>query len=78
MKKVIETRIPVSALSLSTIADRVKKGHPGSLHPWWNRSPIASSSVLLATALKDAPKEKRDWASVLTVSGRLRKVGVPP
>lgn len=78
MKKVIETRIPVSALSLSTIADRVKKGHPGSLHPWWNRSPIASSSVLLATALKDAPKEKRDWASVLDRIRQIAEGGSTP
>lgn len=32
----------------------MRKGHPGNLHLWWNRSPIAASTALLYAALTDA------------------------
>lgn len=71
MKKVIETRLPVNILTQAAMGDKVKKGHPGNLHPWWNRSPVASSVALLAAALEDAPKEKAAWSSVLEQLGEL-------
>lgn len=61
MKKVIETGVPINMLFSSTIEEKVKKGHPGKLHPWWNRSPIVSSAALLKAALDDATQENKDW-----------------
>ena len=57
MKKVIETGVPINILFSSTIGEKVKKGHPGKLHPWWSRSPIVSSAALLKTALDDATQD---------------------
>lgn len=60
MKKVIETGVPINILFSSTIGEKVKKGHPGKLHPWWSRSPIVSSAALLKTALDDATQDNED------------------
>jgi len=35
------------AINQLSINERVRKGHPGNMHPWWNRSPIKSSEQLL-------------------------------
>lgn len=57
MKKIIETALPLSALNASAIGDKARKGHPGNMHLWWNRSPIDSSASLLKAAMEDTPKE---------------------
>lgn len=57
MRKMIETALPLAALNASAIADKAKKGHPGNMHLWWNRSPIDSSAALLEAAIKDDPVE---------------------
>lgn len=44
MKKIIETVLPLRALNKSATSDKVRKGHPGNMHLWWNRSPIDSSA----------------------------------
>ena len=75
MKKIIETRLPVHILTQSAMGDKVKKGHPGNLHPWWNRSPIDSSAALLAAALKDTPQEETQWHTVLERLGQLADGG---
>ena len=59
MKKIIETVLPLREINDSAIADRAKKGHPGNIHLWWNRSPIDSSAALLKAAMEDAPTEKQ-------------------
>jgi putative DNA methylase len=57
VRKMIETALPLAALNSSAIADKAKKGHPGNMHLWWNRSPIDSSTALLEAAIKDDPVE---------------------
>lgn len=57
MKKMIETELPLHEINDSSIADRAKKGHPGNMHLWWNRSPIDSSEALLKAAMEDDPME---------------------
>ena len=52
-RKLIEKRLPLNRLSASAMADKVHKGHPGNLHLWWNRSPIASSTALILAAIAD-------------------------
>lgn len=52
-KKLIENWIPLKELSASAMRDKARKGHPGNLHLWWNRSPIDSSTAVLFSALVD-------------------------
>ena len=52
-EKLIENWIPLKELSASAIRDKARKGHPGNLHLWWNRSPIDSSTAVLFSALVD-------------------------
>ena len=58
MKKLIETALPLRVLSQSAISDKARKGHPGNMHLWWNRSPIDSSTALLMAALMDSNTEE--------------------
>ena len=71
MEKIIETRLPVKILTHAAIGDKVKKGHPGNLHPWWNRSPIASSVALLAATMEEAPQGEKAWHTALAQLGEL-------
>lgn len=71
MKKIIETRLPLKILTHAAIGDKVKMGHPGNLHPWWNRSPIASSVALLAAAMEEAPQGEKAWHTALAQLGEL-------
>lgn len=40
------------------MAEHVKKEHPGNIHLWWNRSPIASSEKLLQRVLQNSQPEE--------------------
>jgi len=60
MKKLIETALPLRVFNQSAISDKAKKGHPGNMHLWWNRSPIDSSAALLMAAMMDSDTEKFD------------------
>lgn len=57
MRKLIETALPLRVLSASAIGERVRKGHPGDMHLWWNRSPVLSSAALLYAAMIDSDGE---------------------
>lgn len=52
-KKLIEKSLPLRELSTSAMTDKAHKGHPGNLHLWWNRSPIASSAAILLADISD-------------------------
>lgn len=58
MKKLIETALPLRVLSQSATSDKARKGHPGNMHLWWNRSPIDSSAALLMAAVLDSNTEE--------------------
>lgn len=58
MKKLIETALPLRVLSRSATSDKARKGHPGNMHLWWNRSPIDSSAALLMAAVLDSNTEE--------------------
>ena len=60
MKKIIETVLPLRVLNKSATSDKVRKGHPGNMHLWWNRSPIDSSAALLRAAVKDVNIDEID------------------
>lgn len=58
MKKLIETALPLRVLSQSAASDKARKGHPGNMHLWWNRSPIDSSAALLMATILDSNTEE--------------------
>ena len=58
MRKLIEAALPLKTLNQSSISDKARKGHPGNMHLWWNRSPIDSSAALLSAAMTDAVPEE--------------------
>ncbi len=60
MKKIIEMVLPLREFSQSAMSDKARKGHPGNMHLWWNRSPIDSSAALLQAAVTDANEEELD------------------
>jgi putative DNA methylase len=60
VKKLIETVLPLKEINDSSIGDKARKGHPGNMHLWWNRSPIDSSAVLLKASLEDASETEAD------------------
>lgn len=53
MRKIIETGLPLQLLQWEAGKEKGRKGHPGSLHTWWKRSPVLSSRYLLRTLLED-------------------------
>ena len=57
MKKLIETVLPLREITASSIEEKVRKGHSGNLHLWWNRSPVISSAALLYAALVDEDQD---------------------
>jgi putative DNA methylase len=60
VKKIVEEFLPLHDLNLFSTSDKVRKGHPGYLHLWWNRSPIASSEAVLYSAVTDVPKDSEN------------------
>lgn len=53
MKKQLERIVPLCLINQLAMTERVKKGHPGNLHLWWNRSPIYSSEEIIKTLFRD-------------------------
>ena len=84
-KKLIEKNLPLRELSNSAIKDKVHKGHPGNLHLWWNRSPIASSSAILLANIFDEDDKKaeelliniagNDFEAIQIAKNHVKKLG---
>ena len=47
MRELIEGTFPLQEINQLAMTEKITKGHPGNIHLWWNRSPIASSTELL-------------------------------
>lgn len=58
MKKIIEAALPLKALSVSAMGDKAHKSHPCNMRLCWNRSPVDSSTSLLAADLLDDPADE--------------------
>lgn len=68
MRKQIEGAFPLREINRSAMNDRAKKEHPGNIHLWWNRSPIASSAELLKATLTDEAGERISDGSDVTIT----------
>ena len=53
MRKKIEGSFPLREINRLAMSEKIKKGHPGNIHLWWNRSPMESSAKLLEAVLED-------------------------
>ena len=53
MRKKIEGSFPLREVNRLAMSEKIKKGHPGNIHLWWNRSPMESSAKLLEAVLED-------------------------
>ena len=54
--KYSETKLPLNTLHASAIKEKARGEHPGALHLWWNRTPIASTAALLFASLTNSLK----------------------
>lgn len=61
MRQLTEESIPLREINRLAINERVKKEHPGSIHLWWNRSPIESSAQLLKAILEKNLLKAEDY-----------------
>lgn len=53
MRKKIEGSFPFREINRLAMSEKIKKGHPGNIHLWWNRSPMESSAKMLEAVLED-------------------------
>ncbi len=51
MRIVDEGLLPLHEINHMAMTEKVKKDHPGNIHLWWNRSPVASSEMLMKATL---------------------------
>ena len=68
MRKQIEGALPLREINRSAMSDRAKKEHPGNIHLWWNRSPIASSAELLKAALTGEDGKRVNCEDDITIA----------
>ncbi len=55
-KKLIEVALPLQAINKASAREKsISHGHPGALHPWWARRPLAACRAVLFASLVDDP-----------------------
>src|SRR3989304_7676656 len=61
-KRFIEETFPVKEVSVESAREKnIRHGHISTLHIWWSRKPLASSSATVYAALTPAPKDTDEW-----------------
>lgn len=61
MKKLIETALPVEAISrAAALEKRTHDGRPAALHMWWTQRTLTSARAVLFASLIDDPSERAD------------------
>ena len=51
MRTILEGLMSLQEINHMAMTETVKKDHPGNIHLWWNRSPVASSAMLMKAAI---------------------------
>src|SRR2546430_15050051 len=55
-KKLIEVALPLEAINTSSAREKsIRHGHPGTLHIWWARRPLASARAVIFAQMVDDP-----------------------
>src|SRR5690348_9287912 len=60
-KKLIEVALPLEAINLASAREKsIRHGHPGALHQWWARRPLAAARAVIFAQLVDDPSAHPD------------------
>src|SRR5258708_32205447 len=55
-KKLIEVALPLVAINAASAREKsIRHVHPGTLHLWWSRKPLATCRAVLFASLGDDP-----------------------
>jgi putative DNA methylase len=78
-KRLIEDAIPIDVVSRTSASEKVggRIGHPGSLHLWWARRPLAASRAAVYAALVPADGHQRNTAELAEFFDSLCRWGGP-
>ena len=78
-KRLIEDFIPIDVISRTSASEKVggRIGHPGSLHLWWARRPLAASRAAVYAALVPAAGHQRNAAELADFFDSLCRWGGP-
>lgn len=58
-RKLIEVALPLQAINKASAREKsISHGHPGALHPWWARRPLAVCRAVLFASLVDDPSSQ--------------------
>src|SRR5690348_8991394 len=60
-KKLIEVALPLEAINLASAREKsIRHGHPGALHLWWARRPLAAARAVIFAQMVDDPSSLPD------------------
>src|SRR5881397_2191163 len=60
-KKLIEVALPLEAINKASAREKsIRHGHPGTLHLWWARRPLAAARAVIFAQLVDDPSANPD------------------
>ena len=70
-KKLIEVALPLDAINRESAREKsIRHGHPGTLHLWWARRPLAAARAVIFAQMVDDPSE---YVDVLLSDPRARR-----
>ena len=60
-KKLIEVALPLEAINKASAREKsIRHGHPGTLHLWWARRPLAAARAVIFAQMVDDPSAHPD------------------
>jgi len=60
-KKLIEVSLPLDAVNVAAAREKsIRHGHPGTLHLWWARRPLAAARAVIFAQMVDDPSTQPD------------------
>src|SRR5271166_1877534 len=60
-KKLIEVALPLDAINKASAREKsIRHGHPGTLHLWWARRPLAAARAVIFAQTVDDPSSHPD------------------
>lgn len=53
-KRLIEVARPLAAINIASAREKsIRRGHPGTLHLWWARRPLAAARAVIFSQMVD-------------------------
>src|SRR5215203_809634 len=70
-KKLIEVALPLEAINIASAREKsIRHGHPGTLHLWWARRPLAAARAVIFAQMVDDPSV---YVDELRVDAKLQR-----